>query len=410
MTSKVSSWGRAIGLALFAFYFLNGSVAAQKLLNKKLPANAAENDPYTEGGDPELMAAAGILSHGAFLFATSDVPEIDKYMGNSDIRWLETEHFELGFALGPYRVAQKEKKTFLAALTKLSERLPTVKPGAKVIDPWLRAHLYAMRMEECYEQFLALVQMEQKEFPAVSGNWNRQGTYPGEGPHMGQRGKFEVLILPAKAVHLDFLDHHYGLQLDRTQRWNVIERDSITLTIHVEQGSLKEDAALHGHLAFNLAHNLFDGLKHYSYDTPIWLHEGLAHWMERSINPKHNSFDGSEGSVPATSKVKDWEAEVRKIVSKGKAPRMAALVRLNNYGQMDLPAHYCTWAMVDYLQRTRPADFGALIRDLKGRTTPEGQPDGSNLPDVHRDLFKQHFKMSYSAFDSAWAEWVLATY
>jgi len=389
---------------------LAGPAGAQKRLDKSLPANAAENDPYTGGGDAALMAGAGILSHGGFEFANGDTADVDRFMSTSDIRWLETKHFELGFALGFYKVPQKEKKIFFKDLTRLSERLPTVDPKTKNLDPWLRAHLYAMRLEDMYASFLDLVQMEEEDFPQSEGRWNRKGVYNGEGRHLGERGKFEVLLLPSKAAHLNFLGHYYGLTLERSQRWNVIERDSISLTVHLEQGSLKKDPALHAHVAFNMAHNFFDGLRHYTYDTPIWLHEGLAHWMERRISPYTNSFDGAEGSVPATSRVKDWEAQVRKIVSKGDAPRLAALIRLNNYGQLKLVDHYSTWSMVDFLQRTRPEALGALLRGLKGRLSTEGFGDGSNLGDVHRELFKELFSMTYAGFDKAWTEWVLATY
>lgn len=401
---------RGILLVLLCALLSAPTATAQKLLNRKLPPNAPENDPYTKGGDPELMKAAGILSHGGFEFSISDTHAVDEYLGNSDIRWLETEHFEIGFALGSYRVSQKEKKVFLRDLTRLAERLPTVDPKRKLIDPWLRAHLYAMRAEDIYEDFLSIIQMQPSDFPSRGTAWNREGRYPGEGPHMGQKGKYEILILPNKSVHVDFLSHNYGLQIERTQRWNVVPRDSITLIIHTQQGSLKTDAALHGHVAFNLGHNLFDGLKHYSYDTPIWLHEGLAHFMERRISPKHNSFDGSEGSIPVISKLKDWEPQVRKIVSKGDAPRMASLIRLKNYGQMTLDDHFCTWSMIDYIYRTNKDGLAAMMQGLKGRTTPEGLPDGSNIPDAHRELFKKHLGMTYSAFDTAWSEWVKATY
>lgn len=401
---------RRVLLLTLVGLFAAAPAVAQKLLDKDFPPNHGKNDPYTLGGDPELMAAAGIVSHGGFEFATTDTAGVEDYMGTSEIRWLESEHFELGFAIGGYKVSQKEKKVFLRDLTKLAEKLPTVDPKTKVLDPWLRAHLTILRMEEQYQQFLELVNVPQSEFPDGTEPWNRQGTYRGEGPHLGQKGKYEVLILPSEASSVDFLSHYFGLTIKRTQRWNVVERDTVTLTVHLQQGNLKNDGALHGHLAFNLMHNFFDGFEHYSYDTPIWIHEGLAHWAERRVSPDHNSFDGSEGSVPKMSKEKNWAGKTRKIVAGGKQPRMAALIRLKNYGQMSLDDHFCTWSMVDYLHQSNPAGLAAFLQGLKGRTTADGFPDGSNLPDAHRDLFKEHFGMSYSQFDTAWVAWVETTY
>jgi hypothetical protein len=397
-------------LTLFLGCTLLGQADAQKLLDRKLPANHAKNDPYTEGGTPELMKAAGIISHGGFEFGSTDTASVDDYLANSDIRWLETEHFQLGFALSSYRVSQKEKKVLLRDLTRLAERLPTVDPKTKLLDPWLRAHLTAMRLEDIYTDFLSIVQMQNSDFPDGTKPWTMEGQYQGEGPYLGQKGKYEVLLLPSKAVHVDFLNKHFGLQLTRTQRWNKVDRETLTLTAHIQQGSLKKDTALHGHLAFNMAHNCYDGLRHYSYDTPIWLHEGLAHFMERRISPEYNTFDGSEGSMPVESKVKDWGPKVRSLVSSRKAPRMAKLIRLKNYGEMTLTEHFCTWSMVDYLYQTQPDKFAEFLRGLKGRTTKQGFADGSNIPDAHRDLFKDVLGMSYSSFDTKWAEWVLANY
>ena len=232
----------------------------------------------------------------------------------------------------------------------------------------------------------------------------------GEGPYLGQKGKYEILLLPSEASSLSYLSHEFGLQIKRTQRWNVIDRETLTLTIHTQQGQLREDAALHGHVVFNLVHNFLDGYRHYSYDTPIWLHEGLAHWFERDLSPDHNSFDGSEGAVAETTRKSDWRPEVRKLIASGDAPRMSALIRLNGYGEMELEDHFATWSMIDFLMQTRRAELARLIDGIKGITNELGVPDGSDLPDKHRELFRDLFGMTYQQFDAAWAEWVQGAY
>ena len=376
---------------------------------KDQPKNDPALDPYTRG-DPEVWKAAGIVSMGGFEFGKTDTVEVDDFMATSDIKWIETAHFELGFALGPYKVTQKEKHKLRAELTRLAEKLPEVSPTTKVLDPWLRTHMFAQRLEEMYEEFLGIIQVDQAVFPDGTAPWNRQGEYQGEGPYLGQKGKYEVLILPSEAASVSFLGQYFGLGIKRTQRWNVTDRESLTVTIHVQQGNLRNDTGLHGHLAFNMAHNFLDGYKHYSYDTPIWLHEGLAHFLERRVSPKYNSFDGAEGSVPQMTSEDDWEGEAKKLVLSGKQPRMAELMRLKGYGEMGLPQHFATWSMVDYLYREKPDGLAKFLSGLKGRTNEAGFPDGSNMPDAHRELFKEHFDMSYAQFDSAWEEWVKANY
>lgn len=382
---------------------------AQKGRNKGLAYNDPRNDPYTLG-DPEVWARAGIVSMGGFEFGNTDTAGVDDFLATADILWLETEHFEIGFALGRYKVPQKEKKIFLAELTRLAEKLPEVDPKTKILDPWLRLHLYGQRLEDLYDEFLRIVDLEDDVFPDGVTLWDGLGEYMGEGPYLGQKGKYEVLILPSEASSVAFLKESFGLTIKRTQRWNVVDRDSITLTIHIQQGSLKVDPALHGHVAFNMAHNFLDGLKHYNYDTPIWLHEGFAHSMERRVHPKYNSFDGAEGSVPKTTRKEDWRPEVLKLVRGGKQPSMASLIRLKGYGDMDLPMHFCTWSMIEYLRTEKTLAFGAFLRALKSRRNEANLPDGSNMQEAHRELFKEHFGQSYLQFDSDWAAWVQETY
>ena len=400
---------RGLALACISGLLLGGAPCAQKLINKDLPRNHPQNDPYTLG-QKELLEAAGILSLGGFEFGKSDTATVDRDLAVADIRWIETEHFELGFALGTYKVRAKEKKTIQIELTELSQKLPEVSLKTKQLDSWLRAHLYAHRLEKMYVEFLDLVQLTESDFPDGSAPWDMTGTYRGEGPHLGQKGKYEVLILPSEGLSVAFLDKHFGLQVRRTQRYNVPDRDTLTLTIHTQQGTLKSDEALHGHLAFNLIQNLLNGFEHYSYDIPVWLLEGMAHWAERRVTENFNTFDGAEGSLPETSRKSDWAAATKKVVTTGKAPRMATLVRKQGYGQLSLPDHYAVWSMIDFIHQTRPDGLARFIQALKGRTDENGFSDNSDLLGHHRKIFREYLGMSYSEFDTAWAEWVLSSY
>lgn len=371
------------------------------------------NDPATCewcGGDPARLEAAGLVSHGPFAFGNEDSQRVDELLAVNDIRWIESRHFRIGFALGPHKVKPDEKNKIRAELEKLAAVLPAVSPKEKILDPWLRAHLYAQRCEEVYARFMALMGVSEADFPAQPRVWDRQGKYMGEGPYLGEREKYEVLIVPSQASHVQFLKAHFGLLIKQTQRWNILSRDCLIVSIHTEEGGLREDQALHGHLAFNLAINLLDGYKHYSYETPIWIREGLAHYLEREISPEFNSFDSSEGAVAAKTSKSKWEPEVKKLVSSGTAPRMAELVALKGYAELELPHHFTTWGVIDYLLRTNPEGFACLNDRLHGHTDEQGIPDGSNLEDLHREAFKECLGMGYAEFDRAWAEWVAANY
>lgn len=388
------------------------AVAALALLAPRAQAQRSNDPADCEwcGGDPALLEAAGLVSHGPFPFGNEDSARVDALLAVNDVRWIESRHFRIGFALGPHKVKPEEKNKIRAELTKLAAVLPAVSPKQKILDPWLRAHLYAQRCEEIWTRFLERMRVQEEDFPATPQPWNRQGKYMGEGPYLGEREKFELLILPSEASHVTFLKHHFGLLIKQTQRWNILSRDCLIAVMHVEDGGLREDQALHGHVAFNLAINLLDGYKHYSYETPIWIREGLAHHMEREISPLYNSFDSSEGAVAAMTSKSKWEPEVKKLVLAGQAPRMAELVALKGYAELELPHHFTTWGVVDYLTRTNPEGFACLNDRLHGHVDAQGVPDGSNLLDLHRESFKECLGMSYSEFDTAFAAWVLANY
>lgn len=361
-------------------------------------------------GEPDRMKAAGIVSHGPFPFGLKDTEEVDAYLATSDIKWIETPHFELGYALAPYKVRTEERQKLRDELTELAEVLPDVKPRAKVLDPWLMAHLYARRCEKQLARFLEVAQLELDDFPDGTKHWDMTTPYFGEGPYLGMKAKFEVLILPSEPASQLYLSKQFGIRHKITQRWHLPAEQSISLTTHIQQGALRIDTALHGHVAFNLAHNFLDGFKHYSYETPVWLHEGLAHFMEREIDPHYNSFDSSEGSLASKTSKDDWGREVLKLIAADEAPRLSQLVGRKTYGELELDDHYVTWSMIDFLAREHPDALAALLGGLKGLKREDGWPDGGRVQDRQRELFRELFGGSYADFDERWRAWAREAY
>ena len=360
--------------------------------------------------DPQLLAAAGIVSHGPFPFGKkgSDSAKVDELLSTADIYWIESANYRVGFAAGPMKVRREEKKKVMEELARLKVALPAVADEEAALDEWQRLHLYAQRLEDLYLRFGELAGTKGMVFaPGRSGS---AGGYMGEGPFMGMKEKYEILVLPNEVAQKDFLVEHAGLQVTRTQRWHYTDRGAIAAILHIRQAKLREDSALHAHLGAQMAHNLFDGLKSYNYDTPIWIHSGLAHHMEREIDPLHNSFDADEGSTFETTSKTNWKAEVYKLVAANQAPRMAELVSLKNYGELKLPAHFATWSMVEYLATEKPEALAKFIQGLKSNFDERGLPTGANLPDWHRKQFLECLGMNYNQFDEAWRQYVSTRY
>jgi hypothetical protein len=359
--------------------------------------------------NPELLKAGGLVSHGPFAFGKYDTKHVHELLPEADIRWIETAHFRIGFALGAQKVKLEEKKKLLAELTRLKEAFPEIKPETQILDPWMRTHLYAQRCEDLYKHFIELFRLADKKFKG-DPDVPKDAVYRGEGIYLGMLDKYEVLVLSSEASHFAFLVANSGLPIRKSQRWHYIERGVIGIMCHSEQGRLRTDQALHGHIAFNIAHNLLDGLNHYSYDTPVWYHEGLAHYFEREVDPSYNSFDSGEGAAPDTTSKSDWRPEVLKLITAEKAPRLAELMSLPSYAELKLPHHFVTWSMIDFLIQTKPEEFAKFIWDMKNHLDERKVPTGSKLAEWHRKLFKDDLGWNYQEFDDAWRAWAKEAY
>jgi hypothetical protein len=393
-------------LALLLLIPLAEPLAAQK---EKPRRNDPENCPWCHG-DRSIMREAGIASHGGFDFAAppSTSASVDAFFGGKDIYWIESKHFKLGLCLGIHKVGPDEAKAVRAELTELHEVLREVDPKTKVLEPFMRAHLYAYRLEKLWKRFLEIVQVEESAFPALGDVWLIGTPYFGEGPYVGMKDKFELLVLPTASDQVPFLKQQYGLTIRRTQRWHDLTRGSLIVVTNVMENELREDQQIYGHLVFNTTINLLDGFKHYSYDTQCWLREGLGHFTEREINPRFNTFDASEGSQGVRVNKENWDDEVKQLITAGKAPRVAEISALKTYAEFEMRHHYACWSMTKFMITTNPQGYACLTDRLHGRKRADGMPEAENLLDVQRTAISECFGMSYAQFDEAWRAWAIA--
>lgn len=408
----------ALLLAALATAMLTTTATAQEKPDK-LPK--WKLDPYTKN-KPELLAKAGYVSFGPFAFGgqgagTATTSDIEKSLPFAPILWIETKHFRIGVNLPAWTVPfdPETRAKIRTELERLATKLPGINTKTRTLDPWLRAHLYAQRVEDLYAEFCTLAGVKDEDFPqdpsrVVAGP---AATYMGYGPYLGMKEKYLVLLFEDMTSFQQYMKDYLGRESRFGQRWHFKDVSALIFTIasDCDDGRLKHDTALHCSVAFNLSQNLLDGFRYYSYDLPVWIREGLGHWFERRVDSKWNSFDQTEGSPADMKKAWRWEPLVRNLVTTGgKFAPFAEAYAWRDFGTITFNDHVTIWSRVDYMMTLGKDKWRTFLFEIKGRVHADWTPDQNDLIGAMRDGLQKAYGFSVLQFDERWAEWVKATY
>lgn len=353
--------------------------------------------------DPKLMEATEFF-HRDFPFGRSTNKAIEKEIF-WQATWIETPHFRIGIDLDPWKIPPAEKKAYKAELDELKKSWPRIRPKVASLSRDLRLHLIASRAEAFYEEFVAMMGMKEEDFTNEEVN-----RLSGWGPYLGEREKFEIMVFQTAGPFREFMRTTWGLAYDKPQRWNNVDRDCLWIGVNLETEKIRHDRQVQNLLLHCLAHNLLDGFRHYSYELPVWLTEGFAHWAERRNDPRFNLFDTVESSFREKKELEKWEPEVRKMVQKKESASFASLLNRASFAELEWEDHLICWSKVDFLIAQGEGKFGAFVRSLKERRDEKGFPDGSHMDDAQRAAFKSHFGWTIPKAEEVWKLWVLENY
>lgn len=352
--------------------------------------------------DAETMRKAGVVSHGPMPMGpwTSDV--FTAKLPASQWIFLETAHLRWASSLPAVEVELADQARVQAELDRLRAVLPSVPAKVKKLDPWLRLHLFAMRGEEFYARFQALLKVTDADFPE-----SRQFDKPfmGDGKYLGEKEKFEVVLHNARATHDLFTQEFSGATVTGALRWHFPKVHKLVASIPCEDSDLRKDKTLFPHVVHNLSHLFFCAYKHFSYDPPTWIDEGLALAMEKEINPRCATNEGEEGSYVDRVAPPDWNVAVRDMIGRGKHKNAAELVYVKETGALGAEGLYTCWSMVRFLIEEHPDELARILGGIKGQLDAQGLPTGNDLPSLQRGLFKEHGGWTYAAFDEQWKAW-----
>lgn len=360
--------------------------------------------PYCED-DPERLAAAGLVSHGPIDIGPAGSVALAEELPASQWLFLESEHLRWASSLGPESVKGKDRERLEAELDRLREHFPAVPEKVKRLDPWLRLHLMAQRGEEFYDRFQRLLGVTDADFPAER---SPDGPYMGAGRFLGEKDKFEVILHRSRETHRMFTAEHMGVSVTDALRWHVQGAHKMLMSVPAVDGDLKQDRYLHPHCVHNLSHLFLCAYKHFSYDPPIWLDEGLAHAMEHEVHPDFHTLDGEEGSMPDSRGPADWDAALVKLHRKGRVTPFAGQLRIQAFGEMSQDDHVSAYGLVRFLLEEHPQGFAAFLGAVKGQLDERGYPDGSDLRGLQRTALREHLGWTPAELDAALGAWIEA--
>ena len=377
-------------------------------------------DPYTKN-KPEALQKAGYVSFGPFAFGgkgsgTAQTTDIEKTVPYSQIRWIETAHFRIGVELPEWTVPMDPatRAKIRGELERLAEKIPGVDPKTRKLDPWLRAHLFAQRCEDIYSEFRTMAGVKDEDFPQDAKNVVKLpgSAYMGYGPYLGMKDKYLVLLFDSATPFQAYMKEYLGRDSKFGQRWHFKDVGCLIFTVATEcdGGRLKHDTSLHCCTAFNLSQCLLDGFRYYNYDLPVWIREGIAHWFERRVDEKWNSYDQTEGSPADLRTTWKWKPLMKAMAGSTKYRSFSECYQWRDFGDIKFEDHVAIWSRMDYLLSLDHAKWKAFLFDVKGRVNEDWSPNSEDLVGATRDALQKAYGISVLQMDEKWTEWVKATY
>ena len=411
----------AMALPLLLALAAQGAISSAPLAAQALTPTKEEDeilkagpkDPFTDA-DPELMAAAGIVGYGPFPWADFlSTTDIDKVLGENRVLWVETAHFKVGCNLKSvgWPDDMKKRKALQEELKDLHKLLPKLPEKPKKLLPWIRVHLFAKRIEQCYADVQKLLGVTDKDF--AGGGAGGAAAADGDGPFLGQKDKFLVLLFQKKSDMARYMDRFCGVKNDSAMRLVHKKTNQMLAAVAVESFEGFDDAGLYGHVAYAVVHNLMDGYKGFRNPLPLWFGEGISHWYSRKTpSDMLNVQILDTEAVAEDEKQVNWPVKVRRRAQHdGTWIKFAEMATWDDYEKLGYQAHSQAWSRIDYLMTLDAEKVGLMLQKLKSLPPPaDGGWSFAAGNALAVKLLAELFEFDADTFDAKWREWVLKTY
>lgn len=376
-------------------------------------------DPYT-GNEPDAWAAVGYARGERFNFGDDHGnKDVEELLGTVQLRWVETAHFRIGSSLPEVKIHKDEKKRLKDELDRLSERLPKLKSNAKTLDPWLRLHLYAMRLEDHYSRFQSLLGLTDADFPGPNGRAPAGAPQRGNGPYLGMKEKFPVLLLEKKSSLGRYVNRWGGVSGSAGESPQILTFNGLGCMGYAVAWELFSDSAwdfdsgLHANLAWSMTQVFAASFKGYTHRLPIWFTMGLGNAFQRDVDPRYPTLFGVERAMDLAVKEWDWPPKVRARVKNEAFSSLDEMFRWRANEPRAFSDCLMAWSKVDWMLAHNEQGQFARFMDLVSDAVPAPRgkaPSDADVEAAARAALQTAWGLDPAAFDMAWAEWVVDTY
>ena len=308
------------------------------------------------------------------------------------VLWVETEHFRLGSALEEYAPEEREElaelQAEIAELRPLLEDLPA-KP--KKLDPWLRLHLFARRLESLHADL--------RERLGVLEEAPSEPT--GEGPAVpafGMREKTSVLLTQKKSTLARFTREFCLVEQGDAFIHHFHEKGFLFFGISDESLALS-DSDLHYAVIHGVTQLLLCGIHGYPHALPAWWQHGVSLWFARQREPRAVLYVRPAGESLPPEELVDWQPLVRGRAEARICIGWSEMLGRSEWLDEGFGDNIVLWSRVDYLMQA------GLAREL----VPLLHAPDALAPDSARALCSVAGK-TLEELDRDWTAWVLESY
>ncbi|MBI5364923.1 MAG: hypothetical protein HZA53_17225 [Planctomycetes bacterium] len=368
-------------------------------------------DPYTRG-KTAAFDRAGYVSLGPFpLTMGIKSADVEETIGGAPILWVETTHFRIGSTLATYTLQgdAREARRLKDELAQLKPRFERFAPPANKLDPWLRLHLAAWRVEALYDDLLKRIGLVDEEFDPERRSERPPGL--GGGRYLGMEHKFVVLLFEDESSLARFGRRFFDVEAHIRGRWR-LPGGAMGLAITAEgvrSLGFDLDAALTGLLVGDTAQMLIEGLNENVNAVPLWFLYGLSHFYSRGIDPRWTvSANGTLREFGDDSW--KWEPRVARIVANDAGAGWSELQSWRVLEDVTAQGHMLAWSRVTWLLQHEPRELRTFVLAVARPLPGESEDQLRKLVDTRvREGVQTAFGRTLNELDADWRAWVLKT-